>query len=484
MFVEGGVLRSAASGHAVSSAFGRQAAVGFAVVFATVLLASLFGILTRPVGFLAAVWPANAILIGLMVRWPRFARLPNWLAAFLGYVAADLLTGGTLIVTLWLTAANMTGAMTGVALFRYVSDEDRHMHRPLSVLVLLAICIAAATAAAICGSGAAGLLFDRGVLDGLEFWFVTELVNGLVVLPVLLTFPARPQDYLRSFTQLGAAPERLVALAPLATLAASVALGLFVGGPGAIAFAVPALVWCALTYSVFGTALITAMLCATLLIASSTGMLAMPATSDFLDATNSIRLGIALIAIGPLTVSTVNRAREDLLAELSHTASHDALTGVLSRRAFMEQGYVTVSRLSPTGTPVSLLMFDIDHFKHVNDEHGHAAGDQALVMFAGLVRERLRPGDLFGRLGGEEFAVMMPGIPLGEALAVAERIRSVIERADIEASPGITLNISVSIGVSVVDAASDACLDRLLARSDYALYGAKASGRNTVKAAA
>jgi len=459
-------------------------AAGFAIVFLTVLLASGFGILTRPVGFLAAVWPANALLLGLMVRWPRLARWPNWVAAFLGYMVADLVTGDAFGVTLWLTAANMAGAMTGVALFQFVSEEDRRLRRPLSVLFLLAICLAAASAAAVCGSGAARLLFERGLREGLEFWFATEFVNSLVFLPVLLAFPDRARDLLRPFSALRSGRERLLAIAPAVALAASVALGRVVGGPGAIAFTVPALVWCALTYSVFATAAVTALLCLGLLVASSSGLLALPMSSDILGSTSSIRLGIALMAIGPLTVSAVNRAREDLVAELSHRAAHDALTGVLSRRAFMERGCAAVSQMPAGGVPVALLMFDIDRFKQVNDCYGHAAGDDVLVAFSRIVGERLRPDDIFGRLGGEEFAAVLPGRSLGEALAMAERLRAEVERTGIALASGVVLHISVSIGVSVVDSVSGDCLDRLLARSDRALYGAKASGRNVVRVAA
>jgi len=463
---------------------GTHALGGFAIVFGVVIAAALFGILTRPMGFLAAFWPANAILLGMMVRRPSLATPLNWAAAFAGYMAADLITGGDPWVTLWLTAANMAGAATGFMLFNLLSEDDRRLQRQLSVLYLLAISAAAAGVAALAGGGAARLLFDRDFATGLEFWFVTELVNSLVILPAILTFPALPA------LKAEFSPKRWMSgrwwwrVAPLATLVVSAAAAVLVGGPGAIAFTVPALIWCALTYSMFLTALVTALLCAGLLISSATGLLPLPMSSDVFTSTSSIRLGVALIALAPLSVSAINQAREELLARLSHAVTYDALTGALSRRAFMDKGYEIVARLSGQGASVALLMLDIDHFKRINDTYGHAGGDRALVEFARQVKSQLRPGDLFGRLGGEEFAVVLPRAGLGEAMAVAERIRSQVGAAEVEVAPDVMVRTSVSIGVSVIDGVSGACLDRLLASSDTALYGAKKGGRNTVRAAA
>lgn len=456
----------------------------FAIVFCVVLAASLFGILTRPMGFLAAFWPANAILLGMMVRWPALAALPSWAAAFAGYMAADLMTGGDPWVTLWLTAANMTGAATGFVLFNLLPPEDRALRRQLSVLYLLAVCAATAGMAALAGGGAARLLFDRDFATGLEFWFVTELVNSLVILPIILTLPdwrgLKAEFALRRWMS----GRWWWRVAPLATLALSAAGAMLVGGPGAIAFTVLALVWCALTYSMFLTALVTGLLCAGLLISSATGLLPLPMSSDVFGSTSSVRLGVALIAIAPLTVSAINQAREELLARLSHAVTHDALTGVLSRRAFMDKGYDMVARLSARGAPVALLMLDIDHFKRVNDAHGHAGGDRVLVEFARRVGGELRPGDLLGRLGGEEFAVVLRGAGAQEAIAVAERIRAAVEAGAVAVAPDAAIRISVSIGVAVIDGVAGACLDKLLVSSDGALYGAKADGRNTVRVAA
>lgn len=459
----------------------RARLAAIAVVGSAVFVASLFGILTRPVGFLAAFWPANAILLGLMVRNRNYASLPTWLAAFIAYLIADLATGSELAITLWLTSANMVGVITGYLLFRQLGDNDCALRRPLSVLYLFAISAAAALAAALTGGGAAKVLFGRDFISGLEFWFVTELVNSLVILPVILAFPGFARLRLTDRRALGR--DELARLLPAALLFCSAAASMVIGGPGAIAFPVPALIWCALSYSVFATSALTLVLCAWMLVAASTGLLAVPISPDALGSTSSVRLGIALIALGPLSVASINAAREELLRKLTHSANHDMLTGTLSRRAFMDQGHEIVGMQAGQGVPTSLLMLDVDHFKSVNDRHGHAAGDRVLTEFARLASLAVRKNDLFGRVGGEEFAVLLPGTGLEEATAIAERIRGVVQNSEIAISDVKSIGISVSIGVAATDGMADACLDGLMAASDAALYRAKSKGRNLVQAA-
>ena len=139
---------------------------GAAIVAAAIFTASIFGILTRPIGSLAAIWPANALLLGLMVRNPSLAGPAGWTAAFGGFVMADLVTGSALIVTLWLSAANIAGAFAGWLLFRRMGADGRKLRRPISVLHMFGICVAASVVASIAGGGAAKkqkVRFHRGL---------------------------------------------------------------------------------------------------------------------------------------------------------------------------------------------------------------------------------------------------------------------------------------------------------------------------------
>lgn len=282
------------------------------IVGGTIFAASLLGIFTRPVGFLAAVWPANAILLGLMVRNPAYATASGWLAAFAGYIAADFVTGSDLRTNLWLSSANMAGAMAGFALFSLLSEDIRRLRRSISVLYLFAVCCVAAVAAAIVSAAGAALLFGRDITDGMAFWFVSELVNNLVVLPVILTFPGTGTLMRQWRNPLAANLATLLHAAPAAALAASVGVGIVVGGPGALAFPIPALLWCALTYSLFTTTTLTMLMSTWLLISLPAQLIPLSKLPNPLRLLDSIRLGVALMALGPLTVASTNAARKEL----------------------------------------------------------------------------------------------------------------------------------------------------------------------------
>ncbi|NMP30011.1 GGDEF domain-containing protein [Thalassotalea sp. M1531] len=160
-----------------------------------------------------------------------------------------------------------------------------------------------------------------------------------------------------------------------------------------------------------------------------------------------------------------------------YSAQTDYLTGIANRRHCFEQGEVLLNQHLNLGYELSLMVFDIDHFKKVNDTLGHDVGDNALKMVVEKVKTTLRKQDVFGRIGGEEFLVILPEIDIGKALEVAERLNK--EVATLSISKGnITMPLSVSIGVAkCTDSES---LDTAIARADKALYQAKSMGRNRV----
>ncbi|MDG3443026.1 GGDEF domain-containing protein [Nitrospirillum amazonense] len=158
-------------------------------------------------------------------------------------------------------------------------------------------------------------------------------------------------------------------------------------------------------------------------------------------------------------------------------ATRDVLTGLPNRRHFLDVGEREVRRGREAGQPQALLMIDIDHFKAINDTLGHAAGDRVLSQFGRLLQGWLREGEVAGRIGGEEFAVLLPDADTVDAAARAETLRRVVEAAPVNGHA--TLAWTVSIGAARVSGGDDGLADALR-RADLALYAAKAAGRNRV----
>lgn len=170
---------------------------------------------------------------------------------------------------------------------------------------------------------------------------------------------------------------------------------------------------------------------------------------------------------------------EQTQQELIDLATLDGLTGVFNRREFNRRFSTELERSERYGHACCLIMFDIDHFKKLNDTYGHQAGDEALKHFAALLKRQVRPTDLVARYGGEEFGVILPETEIGKATEVAERLRSVIEAEPVLIGLEQTLHITSSIGVAAFpqDAQDTSAL---LEAADQALYAAKRSGRNRV----
>jgi diguanylate cyclase (GGDEF)-like protein len=167
-----------------------------------------------------------------------------------------------------------------------------------------------------------------------------------------------------------------------------------------------------------------------------------------------------------------------ILIDLRYRSRHDALTGLLNRRAMEEALLAQMQRSRRTGEPFTVLMIDLDHFKTVNDRHGHAAGDRALKHTAAALKAELREVDAIGRFGGEEFLILMPGATVETALPVAERLRAALV-IDASALEGATLLLSASIGIAQWREPAEEP-SRLLMRADAALYDAKLRGRDCV----
>jgi diguanylate cyclase (GGDEF)-like protein len=449
------------------------------LVCAFMVAACLFGVWTRLAGQLAVFWPANALLLGLFLRFPRADTAAGWIGAALGHLVAGHIAGDALPASVLLTLSNFASVVPGyLLLMQPIHRDARQLHGLHGVLQLIGCVGLASIAGGMAGSVVGPLVFNNSVGDATFQWFVSELVNYISILPAVLAIPTGSRH---AVARQWRGPDRhMDQLAPLLALLLSAAAGVLVGGPGAMAFPLPALLWCAMRYGMFGTAVLTLLSTTWTLLAISKGIIDAAIPIETPAVLMSVRLGVSLIALSPIAVASAMVANRSLMARLLHMAEHDPMTGTMNRRAFSEHAGAALRQAQQRGEAAALLVLDIDRFKSVNDTHGHATGDQVIQHVAETLR-RLLPQDrpLLGRLGGEEFALLLTGCDQRQAEQFAERVRADCARAQLTLDDGALLGVTVSIGVCFSPAAGSS-LSRMLQSADRALYEAKHAGRNRV----
>lgn len=448
-----------------------------------VMFTAWLGIATRPVGMQASFWPANAVLLGLFILYPRLATPASWVAALVGLVLADLVMEGDFLVSLRLSLVNLTFVACGLLLVRIAPARWRTLRRPAGLLTLFGVCLLASVCSAL-----AAILLGRMLgppvfataWDAASSWFGADLVNAVLILPVMLSAPEFFSR--RASGRHSRRREDIWEFAPVVALLVSLMVCAGLGGPGSLGFVVPALLWCALSYSLFMSALLILLTCIWLVAVVSLGLLPLLDADTDAARTLSLHLGITLFALGPLAVASITQARDRQLKALRRRADHDILTGALTRRGFFGRGEALLGQWAGSREPLVVMMLDLDHFKRVNDCHGHAVGDGVLRAFSTTVKRSLRQNDLFGRLGGEEFALVLKGLAEKDALALAERIRSEVTRRSFKQPDGVSVPVTLSIGLAWFSECPAEPLEQLLAEADRALYQAKEAGRDRVVA--
>jgi diguanylate cyclase (GGDEF)-like protein len=219
-------------------------------------------------------------------------------------------------------------------------------------------------------------------------------------------------------------------------------------------------------------------LCTSARALQGTGLVQISYEMSFLYAVGAIWEAVVLTA-GIADRALAFRVERDLAR---HLAEHDGLTGVLNRRALQGRLDEAFARSRSGGTPLAVLFLDLDHFKAINDRHGHAAGDAVLAAVVKRIAAHLRATDILGRWGGEEFVAILPGATIDVVRATAERIREAIEAQHVHVE-GRLIPVTVSVGVALLGTRIGSSAE-LVQRADEALYRAKGNGRNRVEEAA
>jgi diguanylate cyclase (GGDEF)-like protein len=439
-----------------------------ALFAAVVFVAALVGIQSRPPGLLASVWLANAVALAVFARWPRMFTVTAVAAALVALIAADLVSGTDTYAAVTFNVANIVGVIGGSFVIRHRRDVPLTLSGSADFSrMCIGIVVAAILSASVAALSARHPDPGAPAVEALS-WFSSEVTSYLLLVPVFLSIRATtPRRRPTSKSTLA------WEWAPVALTVALMLVGLGVQGPLLLALPLPALLWCATRIPMLGTALLTALWAGWTLVLLGQGALE---TGGILGADGqdgaTATLSVALIALGPLLVATVCLDRMAVQNKLRAALEYDSLTGVLSRAAFLRRSQ---QRLLADSGPVALLMLDLDHFKSINDTLGHAVGDIALVRSAACILGALPTDAIAGRIGGEEFAVLLPRAGRDHAAAIADLIRRDHERLHVLSARTAT----VSIGLAWTND-SPPSVSPLLISADHALYDAKRSGRNTV----
>lgn len=439
------------------------------MVGAVIFCACIIGIHSQVLFSLASIWPANAVLLAIMVLRPETNRLLTWLASALAFIGADLLSGNDLARSTMLNGANIAGVASGTLAFQSIPKGTLLMQRPMDATFIVVAIVLSATCAAVAGMVPGIYLFAMSPGDSFYLWFSTEMANYAIFLTLALSLVMPKADGLEGEVRY----RRLSMAAALIALVGSIALMHLLGRAGSIAFSIPALIWCAVIFPPTIAMLLTMAACGWLLVAAPLDLLPLHADLAESASLSSLRLGVSMLAIASFAVACLTAAWNTAQARLEHAASHDALSGLLNRAAFVDRAEQALKNPG-----ASLLMLDVDHFKQINDNHGHAMGDAALEMMGATLRRALREDDVIGRIGGEEFAILLPQTTQLAAGVMAERLRRAIATSRLTTGDGKPVPTTVSIGLA--HDAGLTSLNQLMAAADAALYTAKNTGRDRV----
>lgn len=459
----------------------------FTMIFIIIFVAACTGILTRPLSYSAFFWPANGILLGLLIRYPYFRNIATFIGASFGYITADLITGTSFILTLSLTFINFIAIYGSYYCYQYFYIQQKYGLNENLTKSTFPLLISTIFASSICALAAVMILpyvpntfmgHEHQLLSFLNWWS-GELLNFVMIVPILITSPSLSK-LKQTWLNIRMSLPKLVQLKrvlPFIAVIASCVLTHFYFAPGALFYPLATMMWAAAVYSLFSMSLITTVVCLTLYHSLSSIYLHSTETY-FIYPMLSIRIGLIILGITTLYMCVINIHRRKIFKKLKYLANYDDLTKILNRRQFIQLADQIITR--EKNYPLGVMMIDIDHFKKLNDTYGHASGDLALHEFSCKIKSSLRTEDLFCRIGGEEFSLLLQQTNKEQCLLIAERIRLQIERLQITTQHNQMIGMTLSIGVVHVENIKPFELKDLLSRADEALYFSKQNGRNQV----
>jgi diguanylate cyclase (GGDEF)-like protein len=447
---------------------------------------------------LVILWMPNGLLLAALLHFGL--RRYGWLVAgvLVAEVAADYPTYA-LTESLLYGAINLGEATLAWAILRHWRfNPSFSAPRDLGSFLLAGPMISALVAAGV--AAAVYRLFESqvGYLEFLRIWWFSDGVGVLLITPLVLSiWPVRSSIRIEPVRLAGY--DFVVAVVALAVLAMFLMArdGQYAGWPVRPVLLLPFVFYASVRLTPRATSIVLTLVAIAVLFVTARGRRPF-GPIDLQQTILQVQQFITITAVGGLGISSLlaqlraNLSGLELRVQertaelreanerLSQLAVTDELTGLANRRALFEAMSREIERSRRHGHPFTIIMFDIDRFKAINDLHGHAAGDRVLQRVAQLALSLVRSGDLLARYGGEEFLLLAPETDRSQAMQLAERIRAAIEAAELPVDH-TKIRFTASFGIAAL-IGEDADASALIARADQALYAAKDGGRNRVVA--
>ena len=452
----------------------------FIVSFVSVLIAAWLGIFTRPLSHFAFFWPANAILLGLLICFPNFRNVATFLGSFFAYLLADLSTGSSLVISLVLTIGNYISVGLSLILFLYFKNYSscsklscyRHIC-PYFFSLVIASGLSSLFVVLVLPYVPDNFLNANSFLDSLLNWWSAELFNYATVLPILTSFPKHKVDY--TSTQNWNLTKIIYLSLPLVFIIISMILTLQFFSYSALLYPLLALVWAANVYRFFTLTLICSVLGLTLYHSLST--LNFYIESNYvLHPMISIRIGLLIIIVCALIVGIIHTYHRRLYEEINYLTHFDRLTHAMNRQSFLKACQRLIK--SKRQYPLSFVKIEIDQLQKIHDQYGSVTVDQVLENFSKIIRKKLRSEDLFCRIGNDEFMLLMQKLSLAEVVVIAQRIQAEIKNIDVQTEENKYVNITISLGISHCQVTEQIHIEQAISYADKALHQAKMQGNN------
>lgn len=442
------------------------------VIFALTTLFYFIGAKLRLVHELSLFWPLNGVMAGVFARYVWLNRLHYYAVSYVAMLVYDAMTTQWGWVSIVINLSNMVFIITVARLVARDKQLGKNKYEPVSALRLFNYCLIAALLCALVGVNGSDSIDSLSFGPLLADWFSEQFSTGVLIVPCMLTL-ALPRIVPRFKAE---------QLMPIVALIISVIASVVIGGAGSLAFPLPALIWCAVRYTPQVTCLLTFVTGAVEIVLVANSVINIAVASPFsIPQMFSARLGIATMAICPIMVSFSVAAINSLMKQVAQRADFDFLTQVYSRSGL----YEALKKTELRGTQhITVMLLDIDYFKSINDSFGHECGDKVLSVFAKHVQKIVGNQGLVARMGGEEFAVVVPSLNAQEGLLLAEKIRKAVALHPFDWQQK-TLYLTVSIGIGSGATRFETLtevFDKLMVEADECLYRSKKEGRNRTSA--